>query len=488
MENVASARVCAACKKPMFPLARKRLKNNTRIRGSTGGGPSAVTRLNYGLNARVGKLLKERHLKKDPGTAPPTRPAADPRSPRMNAAASSSSIEPPAQTQPRGAQAPASAAPPAGPATATRTAQAQWTRTMSASEATAMPPVRKQFSADSAGRREPVLADSARFTEAGVPHPEPGFGSVEAEHRYAQLHQRSSRFSAVGVMAGVLAGGAAAGVVLAWWLIQPIGNKPVVPRELSTMKAPAAVSSTGTAVGVYPGVNPSELPYDGKPAAQADEATGPAQPTANAVESPLAGESLAEAAKRAVADDDVPTAPPATAMPTQPTQPTQQAALASPADRSAVPALASPADRSAVPVKPEAVKPVEKKVANAVPKPRPRARTDKEIERIKQQAAEELKKKTENRLSTAKRTAKRTAKGAVTTAKAQAQQMDRPHANQEGDDKTAAASRPPSRRAMFDRCEHASNLFARERCKWEVCGGLWGKQGCPSYERQASAY
>ncbi|HJV86475.1 MAG TPA: hypothetical protein VJ698_13460 [Noviherbaspirillum sp.] len=33
----------------------------------------------------------------------------------------------------------------------------------------------------------------------------------------------------------------------------------------------------------------------------------------------------------------------------------------------------------------------------------------------------------------------------------------------------------------YAQCEQQSSFFRREQCKWRVCGGKWGQDGCPSY-------
>ncbi len=83
------------------------------------------------------------------------------------------------------------------------------------------------------------------------------------------------------------------------------------------------------------------------------------------------------------------------------------------------------------------------------------ARRDPEVERLRQQAEEELKKKTSDSLELAQ---------ASSTS---------PH----------GLTRDISRlvRARFNSCTRAGNFFEREKCKWEVCGGMWGRNGCPSY-------
>lgn len=37
-------------------------------------------------------------------------------------------------------------------------------------------------------------------------------------------------------------------------------------------------------------------------------------------------------------------------------------------------------------------------------------------------------------------------------------------------------------------CQHRSNFFRREYCKWQVCGGRWGKYGCPSFDNKTASY
>jgi hypothetical protein len=42
-------------------------------------------------------------------------------------------------------------------------------------------------------------------------------------------------------------------------------------------------------------------------------------------------------------------------------------------------------------------------------------------------------------------------------------------------------------RRAFSECDNSANILRREQCRWKVCGGRWGRNGCPSYElRQAS--
>lgn len=40
----------------------------------------------------------------------------------------------------------------------------------------------------------------------------------------------------------------------------------------------------------------------------------------------------------------------------------------------------------------------------------------------------------------------------------------------------------------FKQCKRKSNFFQREKCKWRVCAGKWGKSGCPSYNHDIARY
>lgn len=42
----------------------------------------------------------------------------------------------------------------------------------------------------------------------------------------------------------------------------------------------------------------------------------------------------------------------------------------------------------------------------------------------------------------------------------------------------------PSLGARYAQCTQQQGFLRREKCKWEVCGGKWGKQGCPSYKHK----
>lgn len=38
---------------------------------------------------------------------------------------------------------------------------------------------------------------------------------------------------------------------------------------------------------------------------------------------------------------------------------------------------------------------------------------------------------------------------------------------------------------LYARCENLRGLLRQERCRWQVCGGKWGKHGCPAYKHKS---
>jgi hypothetical protein len=43
-------------------------------------------------------------------------------------------------------------------------------------------------------------------------------------------------------------------------------------------------------------------------------------------------------------------------------------------------------------------------------------------------------------------------------------------------------------RARVMQCNNINSFFSREKCKWQVCSGQWGKNGCPSYVKPDPQY
>lgn len=99
-----------------------------------------------------------------------------------------------------------------------------------------------------------------------------------------------------------------------------------------------------------------------------------------------------------------------------------------------------------------------------------RAAKDREIDRIKQQAADEIKKKTDSSHSVKQQ--------ADSSAHRAARRQEAP----------TVIDKSTRTRALLASCERAENFFLREKCKWRLCGGRWGEHGCPSYQTQASSY
>jgi len=45
------------------------------------------------------------------------------------------------------------------------------------------------------------------------------------------------------------------------------------------------------------------------------------------------------------------------------------------------------------------------------------------------------------------------------------------------------ASKAPPVQNRYAQCLEISGFLRREQCKWQVCSGKWGQDGCPSYEQ-----
>jgi hypothetical protein len=45
-----------------------------------------------------------------------------------------------------------------------------------------------------------------------------------------------------------------------------------------------------------------------------------------------------------------------------------------------------------------------------------------------------------------------------------------------------------SKRNLVIQCAQIPSIIDRERCKWKWCNGLWGKNGCPSYDPPRSSF
>lgn len=258
------------------------------------------------------------------------------------------------------------------------------------------------------------------------------------------------------LMTGIFVVGATVGLGTTWWMnkaselhpaetamrkFEPVnqGARPARPNGAHGTAGSGRIGAAGT--------NPAELPYDGKPEED------------SAAKAALSMAAIAARAREQTDDLDVPAYPAANK--------TQGAEAAAPVARpsrkdSAAEAVDSSGGDSPVA---QADTPG-KKVAGASDRSRPATTAkDQEIERISQQAADELKKKNRGRQL------------ANSTPARPRYSERKPPANA-----PSYAARVGNKRLAVARCEYAGNLFARERCKWRLCNGMWGQNGCPSYE------
>jgi hypothetical protein len=294
---------------------------------------------------------------------------------------------------------------------------------------------------DGQGRSEPYLGSS------GASPVDP---AAEQQRRHAFYNQFNapqprSRPRFVYVI-GVFAIGAVVGLSSAWWWRQPslaaLGKN--LPRAAHSAQLPLTAHEGSRGIK---GIDPRELPYDGLPPKSRMQAGQTQRSGINPEELPYAGLPSAESDSQLKptpgSTSQGPQKPPATAT------------------ENNMPHIAS----TAVVARSDADK-APKKHHSA----RRRIAKDREIERIKQQAAEELKKKTENRRLVAQRE------------ETSAHRSARPR------EAAVLADKFTRTRAQLASCEHARNFFLREKCKWHLCGDSWGKNGCPSYQMQAGGY
>ena len=300
----------------------------------------------------------------------------------------------------------------------------------------AMPPQAKPQAADSQQQRiEPQLDPPSR-QPLRKPNDEE-LRAIAALYNTPQVPQRRL-WMRVGIIAMIFVVGSAVGFGVASLLTGQKGASVLEQRRF------------GEQGGVSPGkgTSPGELPYDGNRIVESPsgERSAPALGVSNG-ELPSGGGNASGSSSTAQPDSGESLGKTST----------PEALAASPEKRDLAPA------RSTVEKRPEqTAAPVAKKTSPASPRHRRllrRSGKDREIERIKQQAAEELKKKTES----------------------QRQNSDSRNRARAASGRTLAMS------ARLVQCERAGNIFLRERCKWQLCDGKWGKNGCPSYLPQVSS-
>ena len=297
-------------------------------------------------------------------------------------------------------------------------------------------PVRQASAARPGERAEP------RFASA------PEGDAEELQRQYAfyeQFNTPPRRAHSLALpLAIVFAAGAALGLGATWWLAKPAspgmpGSSAVSARTAADM--PVTRLDQQGHFRTTRGINPNELPYGGKAIGarrSTQVAAVPPQPTVSAE---LPHDRLPAAADNKKGDA------PATASASVKPKPREAKEKAAPAVQLAEKKAHAKAHVKAAP-KHRARKPSAK---------------DREIARLKRQAEEELKKKIEHRRMVA-----------------QAEQKARYGALMPD-----LAERV---RARFAQCSQAGNFFLREKCKWKVCSGMWGKNGCPSYRTPGPMY
>lgn len=248
-------------------------------------------------------------------------------------------------------------------------------------------------------------------------------------------------------MLGIFAIGATVGLAGAWWL-----NRSEQQPAISGIDGPGILSSPsaqrngqGRRPGTVRGISPDELPYDGAAHPLAEDKQ-------RAVEQPLTSSAPAPEAALAKTENVVDGE---SSIKTPQSQPeSTQGSDAPPSEP--IPNAAGKAGNSDIKTPPVAQK----------RRPQTKSAKDREIERIKRQADEELKKKTEFGGDVSRPSLKGN------------RAAQRRNSANDGAWRQISSS---AMRVMLARCEDAPNLFRREQCKWRLCGDRWGKNGCPSY-------
>ncbi|HJV85896.1 MAG TPA: hypothetical protein VJ698_10505 [Noviherbaspirillum sp.] len=311
-----------------------------------------------------------------------------------------------------------------------------------------------------------------RWNETATSRPSPRAGQALGQEPWqmpVQDGERKRHATRFWVMGGIFAVGAIVGLGAALWL----DNSQTRTRAPDASTMPSTVKpSAQTVQSNRPrmrGISPDELPYDGAPPSEhaTQQAAVPVPPA------PPAGDSVRIPAPVA-SGATPPTSAPDAARPEAPAD-TSPARIAAAPGNDARSESTSGSSSSRPKVHRKAA---EKKTAKTSSR-RHLAQDsvkDKEIERIRQQAEEELKKKTN-------------AGHAVKEARAGKGRAGGSGSASGRENRSASlASRTATTRAMLARCERIDGLIDREKCKWRVCGGRWGQHGCPSYAVHTPLY
>jgi hypothetical protein len=232
----------------------------------------------------------------------------------------------------------------------------------------------------------------------------------------------------------------AAGALGARW-VDDNGGAEAALRGLMAGATRTGIAQTPVPVAKAP--DKPELPYEG--ASPAAAAHAPLRAT-QAIEKPA---DVSSGGSEVKAEPDVkPNVTPDAASDAQP----------DPVPKPPTPKAAKAVEKTAAEKQP--VKTAKSKKSSSATQKIARGR---EISRIQQQAADELKKKTRKRRGRVEQ-AKRTQKASQ-----------------------YASPRQRHVRQVLARCEKLDGVFWREQCKWRVCDGQWGRNGCPSYTRDKLA-
>jgi hypothetical protein len=269
-----------------------------------------------------------------------------------------------------------------------------------------------------------------------------------------QLTPTSIRWiSALAVLIGIFSLGAAVGLFTTSWLNKNTNHAPALLGKLTKQAINAALPKPkGRPADSLTGVDAGELPYDGNPFPKEEESTIVAAtlPAINADTSLQDMKTISGSVAEATSNEGESVESPildsgeqATAGKVQKTGP--------------IP----PPFSSQIQSVPRPMAKVKPSQQNRLP---PKVVKDSEIDRINQQAADELKKKTDSGMANAVRKPKKPK------------------------NVTSTAAKQTNKQLLLAKCEQASNFFLKERCRWQLCSGTWGKGGCPSYEKQSSLF
>lgn len=439
MEKQESARICAACKAAMRAdgwQMRRTIRSRPRAaacmvrQGIVN--PAVVPYLKHGQHSRAGKLAKVRHL-----TASNTPPSMQPEQPALDNV-QASPLDMPAS--------PAANRAKLSLAEALRAHKGFDHVPQEAGMDGSTPPE----SSASAGMADgPALPHGVKSwpDNSASSHRHPGFaGAVQSHLWAARLPARALIRNSI--MAGVFILGSTIGVAATWWATQPASHAKASASAELIKQAQTYRLNDSSDIGQSAAFDPAELPYDGRTSGS----TVPAESIA-ALSSHEAASGSASNDNAAGAEDPVPSFPAASGK--------EKSGRAHGRENKAASQAAVIADGA--------------HARKNMPPPQQR-QAPRHMAQNKQsdpiwQLAEEDRKATA-RPSGAKRANANNGRSAAQ--------------NKSGQTKLASAI--ASTRLILARCEQKSNFILREHCKWDVCSGQWGKNGCPSFEKQASVY